>query len=143
MVFDRGVFLPPFVRKSATPSRRNPSLCGGRSFSRERWQKDAPVQGPKLGHLRRLLQDASVLGLRDKSPAAERGLRYEHGALAINLGRTLWQSFESRGGFGVWKWYLGSGLNFLYVLRFTTYGQTLRLESEFSFPVQEPLSECS
>ena len=28
-----GLFLPPFARKLATPSKRNPSLRGGRSFS--------------------------------------------------------------------------------------------------------------
>ena len=33
-----GVFLPP-VRKWATPSKRNPSLRGGRSFFHESWQK--------------------------------------------------------------------------------------------------------
>ena len=38
----RGVFSPPFVRKLATPSKRNPSLRGGRSFFHKRWQKDPP-----------------------------------------------------------------------------------------------------
>ena len=40
---DKGVFLPPFVRKLATPSTRNASLQGGRSFYHQRWQKDSPA----------------------------------------------------------------------------------------------------
>ena len=38
----RGVFLPPFVRKWPTPSKRNPSLRGGRSIVHKRWQTDPP-----------------------------------------------------------------------------------------------------
>ena len=37
------VLLPPFLRKLATPSKRNPSLQGGRSFFHQRWQKDPPA----------------------------------------------------------------------------------------------------
>ena len=38
-----GVFLPPVVRILATPSKRNPSLQGGRSFFHQRMQKDPPA----------------------------------------------------------------------------------------------------
>ena len=42
-------FLSAFVRKSPTPSKRNPSLRGGRSFLHESWQKD-PLEGaPCMG----------------------------------------------------------------------------------------------
>ena len=44
----RGVFLPPFVRKLATPSKRNPSLRGGRSLLHKRLQKD-PFDTSKVG----------------------------------------------------------------------------------------------
>ena len=39
-----GVSLPPFVRILAIPSKRNPSLRGGRSFVHKRRQKD-PLRG--------------------------------------------------------------------------------------------------
>ena len=40
---NNGIFLPPFVRKLATPSKRNPSLRGGRSCFHKRRQKDPPA----------------------------------------------------------------------------------------------------
>ena len=36
------VFLPPFARKLATPSKRNPSLQAGRSVFHRSWQNDPP-----------------------------------------------------------------------------------------------------
>ena len=50
----RGVFLPAFVREVATPSKRNPSLRGGRSMVHKRWQQDPlsqrrlPTEGGSL-----------------------------------------------------------------------------------------------
>ena len=49
-----GVFLPPFVRILATPSKRNPSLRGGPSFVPESWQKTTPLNSvsPRLKQTR-------------------------------------------------------------------------------------------
>ena len=43
-LFARRVFLPSFVRKLATPPKRNPSLRGSRSFFHEGWQKDPALR---------------------------------------------------------------------------------------------------
>ena len=45
---DRGVNLPPLVRKLATP-QRNPSLQGGRSFFHQRWQQSYCSFGRNYG----------------------------------------------------------------------------------------------